>query len=104
MASNPDLVQYICDQCSQTGEVTAKKMFGDYTLYCNGKVVGLICDNAFFVKPTEQGRKLLRSEEMRPPYDGAKPYFFIEDVDDRDYLSSLVKTTADALPAPKRKK
>ncbi len=104
MASNPDLVQYICDQCSQAGEVTAKKMFGDYTLYCNGKVVGLICDNAFFVKPTEQGRKLLRSEEMRPPYDGAKPYFFIEDIDDRDYLSSLVKTTADALPAPKRKK
>lgn len=104
MASNPDLVQYICDQCSQAGDVTAKKMFGDYTLYCNGKVVGLICDNAFFVKPTEQGRKLLRSEEMRPPYDGAKPFFFIEDVDDRDYLSSLVKTTAEVLPAPKRKK
>ena len=30
---------------------------------------------------------------MRPPYDGAKNYFFIEDVGDRDYLSELVTVT-----------
>ena len=43
--SNPELVQYIVEQASKAGEVCAKKMFGDYCLYCDGKPVGLICDN-----------------------------------------------------------
>ena len=30
MASNPDFVQYIADQCAGAGEITVKKMFGDY--------------------------------------------------------------------------
>ncbi len=104
MASNPDFVQYISDQCSGAGEIEAKKMFGDYGIYCNGKIFGLICDNGFYLKPTEAGRKLLRGEDMRPPYDGAKSYFYIEDVDDRDYLSALVKATCAELPEPKPKK
>ena len=33
--SNPDLVQYIAEQASQAGKVSAKKMFGDYCLYCD---------------------------------------------------------------------
>ena len=78
-------------------------MFGDYGVYCNGKIFGLICDNGFYVKPTEAGRRLLRNEDMRPPYEGAKPYFYIEDVDDRDYLSSLVSVTCAELPEPKPK-
>lgn len=104
MASNPDLVQYIVDQCAGAGEITAKKMFGDYGIYCNGKIFGLICDNGLYLKPTEGGRQLLRSADMRPPYDGAKPHFFIEDVDDCDYLSALVKATCAELPEPKPKK
>ena len=104
MASNPDFVQYIVDQCGGAGSVEAKKMFGDYGIYCDGKIFGLICDNGFYVKPTEAGRALLRTEDMRPPYEGAKPYFYIEDVDDRDYLSALVKATCAALPEAKPSK
>lgn len=104
MASNPDFVQYITDQCGGAGNIETKKMFGDYGIYCGGKIFGLICDNGFYVKPTEAGRKLLRSENLRPPYDGAKHYFYIEDVDDRDYLSALVKATCAELPDPKPKK
>lgn len=104
MASNPDFVQYIVDQCSGAGSVEAKKMFGDYGIYCGGKIFGLICDNGFYIKPTEAARPLLRAVDMRPPYDGAKPHFYIEDVDDRDYLSALVRATCSALPEPKPKK
>ena len=104
MASNPNFVQYIIDQCGGAGEITARKMMGDYCIYCNGKVFGLVCDNGFYVKPTDAGRALLKVEDMRPPYDGAKHYFYIEDVDDRDYLSALVKATYAALPDPKPKK
>ena len=97
--------QYIADQCAGAGEITVKKMFGDYGIYCDGVIFGLVCDNRFYLKPTEAGRSLLRSVEMRPPYDGAKDYFFIEDVDDRDYIAELVRATCKELPLakPKRK-
>ena len=104
MASNTDFVQYIVDQCSDAGEIVAKKMFGDYGIYCNGKIFGLICDDCFYVKPTEAGRASLKTVDMRPPYEGAKDYFYIADVDDRDYLSTLVRETCKALPAPKARK
>ena len=104
MASSTDFVQYIVDQCSGAGSIVARKMFGDYGIYCDSKIFGLICDNGFYLKPTEAGRKMLRAEDMRPPYDGAKPYFYIEDVDDHDYLSALVKATCAELPEPKPKK
>ena len=104
MASNPDFVQYIVDQCAGAGEVAARKMFGDWCLYCDGKPFGLVSDNGLYVKPTDAGRRLLRAEDMRPPYEGAKPHFYIEDVDDRDYLSELVKATCAALPEPKPRK
>jgi hypothetical protein len=40
-----------------------------------------------------------------PPYPGAKPYFLIEDqLEDRDWISDLIKITADELPEPKPKK
>ena len=103
MASNPDFVQFIADQCAGAGDITARKMFGDYGIYCNGKLFGLICDNHFYIKPTDAARKLLRSEDLRPPYEGAKPYFYIEEVDDHDYLAQLVKVTVSALPDPKPK-
>ena len=106
MASNADFVQYIADQCAGAGEIMVKKMFGDYGIYCDGLIFGLICDNCFYMKPTDAGRKLLRNVDMRPPYDGAKDYFFIEDVDDRDYISEIVKATCKelAVQKPKRKK
>jgi len=103
MASNADFVQYITDQCSGAGEIVTKKMFGDYGIYCNGKIFGLICDDCFYLKPTETGRKLLRVVDMRPAYDGAKDYFYIADVDDRDYLALLVRETCKELPEPKQK-
>ena len=104
MASNPDFVQYIADQCAGAGEITVKKMFGDYGIYCDGKIFGLICDDCFYLKPTEAVRPSLRTVEMRPPYDGSKDYFLVADVDDRDYLAALVSETCKNLPDPKPKK
>lgn len=106
MASNADFVQYIADQCAGAGEIVTRKMFGDYGIYCNGKIFGLICDDSFYLKPTEAGRKLLKTIDLRPPYQGAKDYFYIADVDDHDYLSNLVRETCRELPdkRPKSRK
>ena len=104
MASNPDFVKYVVDQCAGAGEIIAKKMFGDYGIYCDGKIFGLICDDCFYLKPTEIVKPMLRTIEMCPPYNGAKDYYRITDVDDHDYLSMLVRETCKELPEPKSKK
>lgn len=93
MSSNTDLVQYIVDQCAGAGVITVRKMMGDYCIYCDGMVFGLICDNSLYIKQTEAVRAMLREVILRPPYDGAKEYFLITDVDDCDYLSEVVKAT-----------
>ena len=96
MASSSGFVQYIADQCSGAGEIVTKKMFGDYCLYCDGKPVGLICDDYLYLKPLKQLEPLLHDcdRQKQPPYEGAKPHYVITDVDDRDYVSMLVKTVA----------
>lgn len=104
MASNSDFVQYIADQCSGAGEITTRKMMGDYCIYCNGKLFGLICDDRLYLKPTEHVKTLLRSVELCPPYEGAKDYFLIPEVDDYNYLAMLTRETCKALPDPKPKR
>ena len=104
MASNTDFVQYISDQCTGAGEIAVKKMMGDWCIYCDGILFGLICDNNLYIKVTEPGKALLKEVILRPPYDGAKDYFYIADVDDREYLADLIKVTLPALPKPRAKK
>ena len=101
MACSYDFVQYIIDQCSGAGEIDVKKMMGDYCIYCNGILFGLICDNNLYIKVTEAGEALLSEVILRPPYDGARNYFYIRDVDDREYLEMLVKATLPELRSPK---
>jgi TfoX/Sxy family transcriptional regulator of competence genes len=95
--SNSDLVQYIVEQAGGAGEIRARKMFGDYCLYCNDKPVGLICDDVLYLKPLNQLEVLLHDcdHQMQPPYDGAKPHYRITDIDNRDYISLLVRTVHD---------
>lgn len=105
MASDQDFVDFIVDQLENAGEVTSRKMFGEYAIYCDGKVTALVCDNQLFVKPTEAGRSFIGNVVEAPPYPGAKNSFLIEGgFEDRDWISELVRLTAEELPVPKPKK
>ncbi len=105
MASDQDFVDFIVDQLKNAGDITSRKMFGEYAIYCDGKVTALVCDNQLFVKPTEAGRSFLGEVVEAPPYPGAKMSFLIEDgFEDRDWISDLVRITAKELPEPKPKK
>ena len=59
MAPDEDFVKFVTDQIRSAGMITCRKMFGDYTIYSNGKVVALVCDNQLFVKPTTGGRAFI---------------------------------------------
>lgn len=105
MASDQNFVNYVIDQIENAGEITAKKMFGEYGIYSDEKLFGLICDNKLFIKPTEAGRAFIGHVVEAPPYPGAKPCFLIEDkIEDRQWLSELVRITVSELPMPKPKK
>lgn len=105
MASDQDFVEYVCEQAALGDAVTYRKMFGEYALYLEGKVVALVCDNQLFLRPTDEGRAVLGDPALHPPYPGARLHFRLDaELEDRDVLQSAFLATARALPMPKPKK
>lgn len=106
MATQQRTVDFILEQLQPAGDVSARKMFGEYALYCDGKVVALVCDEQLFVKPTKAGKNFIGTVEEAPAYTGAKPSYLIsgDQWDDTDWLAELIKITAKELPIPKPKK
>ena len=104
MASDLAFIEFIVDQIENAGVITYKKMFGEYGLYCDGKIVALICNDQLFVKPTKAGKSFISDVIEASPYPGAKLYFLIEDnIEDREWMSNLIRLTAEELPEPKPK-
>jgi TfoX/Sxy family transcriptional regulator of competence genes len=105
MASDKAFVQSVMDHIENAGEITARNLFGEYAIYADGKLFGLICDNRLLIKPTISGRKFIGDVVEAIPYPGAKPCFLIEDkIKDRKWLSELVRISLHELPVPKPKK
>ena len=105
MSSDVNFVSYIVDQITGAGRISYRKMFGEYALYCDGKVVALVCDDQLFLKPTTAGRQAIPDLVETPPYPGGKDWFLIDaGLDDADWISELVRLTAAELPLPKPKK
>jgi len=105
MSSSPEFVERVLEHLDPLN-ATAKPMFGEYGLYLNGKLFGLVCDNTLFIKITDEGSKIAGKIGKDSPYPGAKPAFKISVAKLRDemWLNQLVEATVQALPAPKVKK
>lgn len=105
MASRQSSVDFILEQIAEAGTVSAKKMFGEYGIYCDDKVVALVCDDQLFVKPTDAGKAFMGDFVEGHPYPGAKPYLLIsgEMWEDSEWLTHLIKISAAELPLPTKK-
>jgi TfoX/Sxy family transcriptional regulator of competence genes len=108
MGSKPQTAEFVVDQLSPVGEIQAKKMFGEYGLYCHGVFFGLICDDRVFLKPTIAGREFIGVPIEDIPYPNARPHFLIdEQIDNGPWVCDLVRLTVHELATlakPKRKK
>lgn len=106
MASQQSIVDFIMAQIASAGTVRSRKMFGGLTVYCDDKVVALVCDEQLFVKPTHAGRNFIGEVTEAPAYPGAKPSFQVSANrwDDEEWLSELIRLTAAELPLPRKKK
>ena len=100
MSSDPGFLEYVIDQIGLGPELVHKRLFGEYGLWLDGKIVGLVCDDQLLVKPTAAGRALLGGSPPEvPPYPQAKGWLLVEDLDDGEALRGLLRATAGALPA-----
>lgn len=105
MATDKHFVAYIAEQAQLGTSLTFKKMFGEYGVYLDGKIIALVCDNSLFVKATGATEEITQMLPQRPPYPGAKPHSVADELlDDPDALKSLLVQTAQDLPLPKIKK
>ena len=94
------------EQGAGAGDITAKPMFGEYGLYIAGKMIGSVCDDRLFIKPTAGGRTIASEANDAAPYPGAKQQMLIEADrwEDTDWLCELLRVTVTDLPTPKPKK
>jgi len=105
MTSDLNFVKFLADQLEDAGLITYRMMFGEYGIYCDGKIVALVCDDQLYVKPTAGGRAYIGDVTEAPPYPGAKLSFLIEDkFEDKEWFCDLIRITALELPEPRPKK
>ena len=104
MASTKSYLDFILEQLSGLEEITFRPMMGEYILYYRGRVFGGIYDDRFLVKPVSSAKTLMPEAAYELPYEGAKEMLLVEDVDNRDFLTSLILAMYDQLPQPKRRK
>lgn len=105
MSTSDQTIAYIEDQLLGL-DVRTARMFGEFCIYVDEKVVGFICDDTFLIKPSAIDPGLLRGTEPGWPYPGAKQYHAVPGdlLENGEWLREAVQATADALPAPRQKK
>ncbi|MPM58055.1 hypothetical protein SDC9_104884 [bioreactor metagenome] len=104
MASSQDYVAYIIEQLKEAGPVSAKRMFGEYGLFFEGKYFACICDNRLFVKITPAGEALMPNALRDYPYPGARLMFMIEEPENQWLMQQLIAATCAQLPWPRERK
>ena len=105
MATDPSFAAYVAEQGQGAGDVVVKRMFGEYGMHVDGVFVALVCEDQFFLKPTDAVRALLAEVDEAPPYPGAKPYLRLgAELEDPERFADLLKRTVAALPPAKPKK
>lgn len=104
MATTDEYRDYILEQFHLAPDISARKMMGEYVLYCRGKVLGGLYDNRLMVKPVPAARALMPGAPETPPYPGARPMLEVEQVEDPAFLCRLAEAMWPELPAPAPKR
>lgn len=106
MSSSPDFIQFISDQVRTAGDITYKKMFGEYMLYCDGRPVVLVCDDVPYVKINPTTDEVFAMHGITPdigtPYKGAKPHYIL-DIDNVTLATEMVCRLTAVTPLPKKR-
>ena len=95
MASTKEYCDYVLEQLSEVPDIACRPMMGEFLLYSNNVLFGGIYDDRLLVKIVPENKQYKMSESI--PYDGVKPMFLVEDVDDKEKLVEIVEATVKGL-------
>src|SRR5579871_5942538 len=56
MANRTSYIEFLIEQLSPLGEITARRLFGGHSLYCNGTVFALVARDTLYLKVDDQTR------------------------------------------------
>lgn len=104
MASSKEYLNFILEQLSGLSDITYRTMMGEYILYYRGKIVGGIYDDRLLVKSVDSAKKLIPNLVRELPYEGAKEMLLVDNVDSKEFLSSLFEAMYEELPQPQKRK
>lgn len=105
MSTQAATIAHLLDTLSAAGDLSARRMFGEYALYLDGRVVALVCDDRLFVKPTPGALAALPGAEHAPPYPGAKDHLAPDAaLDDPAPVVAALRAVAREAPAPKKRR
>ena len=99
MATTKDYRDFVLEQLNLLDNITCKSMMGEYLLYYNELLFGGIYDDRLLVKIVDSNKKYNMQESI--PYDGAKPMYLIDDVDNKELLKEIIIETCKGLPIKK---
>ena len=99
MASSREYRDFVLDNLSLLDNITCKSMMGEYLLYYNDILFGGIYDDRLLIKKVEGNKKYNLEEAI--PYEGAKPMYLIDDIDDRELLRNIILDTSEFLKKEK---
>lgn len=95
MASTIDYKDFVLEQLNLLDNITFKKMMGEYLLYYNGILFGGVYDNRLLVKKVESNGKYNMEESI--PYEGGRPMYLVEKLDNKEVLKNIVVDTCKVL-------
>lgn len=106
MATTPDTIEFILAALGHDPQFTTRRMFGEYALYADGKVVALVCDDQLYVKIIPESSQLEDWCEKDTPYSGARLHYLVEEIQlqSLDFLPEVLIGMAAVLQRPKPKK
>ena len=113
MATSKEYIDFVCEQIEGIGDISTKKMFGEYMVYINDKPLLTVCDNTVFVKKVPELAtvmanaaelsELMAGADCGFPYEGAKEQYIL-DIENRELAEKLLPLVAELTPLPKPKK
>lgn len=93
MATTKEYKEFILEQLDLLDNIVCKPMMSEYLLYYKGVLFGGIYDDRFLVKKLSTNKKYNMKESI--PYEGAKPMYLVDDVDNKELLKSIVIDTCE---------
>ena len=104
MSTQKETIEFLLEKLGHAERFSTRAMFGEYALYADGKVVGLVCDDMLYVKILPASIELEELCEKGEPYPGAKLHYVVEEhqLTQLDSLPGILLDVAESLPAKKK--